>query len=375
MQEANRSRTEFIREISRYSLIGLLIINILSPFAILFINPEAYLFGQKIAGTSAVVYALGFILVTVLVMVCLFQKTKGNEVIALVYGVIYFISGYLNVLNITGQSPPAIYWLVLAVSVFLSGATLLNASGGPAGKYGKSISTVFTEKPFARVLVIIAVFFCFLLYSSIVLLTYEKEYNSYVYQIEIEPAASLHNVTLMVPIPSRISQNITDGDLVGSSLPDFTNYSQSVVETENGTMIRITADSIEKPETGSPDHSIRLYQSIAVTGPVNPVNPLDREPMLFSKYPPEPSSCTDKTFRGIAFDKRALNCSVYESGIFASFWTSPASQTIITVSVERERMISSSQSPRREGYQESIRATITGSADGWYNASGNLLTG
>lgn len=376
MQPANRYKIQFIGDISRYSLIGLLIFNFLSPFVILFIDPEAFFLGQKIAGTPALVYALGLFLVTALVMFCLYQKIKGSEFIALAYGVLYFINGYLTVLYYNSQVPTLIHWLILVLSIILSVVTLFNRPGKSVEKNKKATCTVFSEKPLARVLVIIGAVFCFLLYSSIAVITYEKEYNSYIYQIEIDPAAPLHNVTLMIPYPFGISQNITTVEnLTGYSAPYFTNYSQSIVETEKGKMIKITADSIEKPGTGLPQDSVRLYQSILVTGPINSVYPLDREPVLLPKYSPELCPCNEKNNQRNLPGKIPLNCSVYESKIFASFETVPSSQTIITVSLDGERMISSSRSPRREGYKESITATVFGTADGWYNASGSLLAG
>lgn len=376
MQQANRYKIEFIGEISRYSLIGLLIFNFLSIFVILFIDPEAFFLGQKIAGTSALVYALGLFLVTALLMIGLYYKIRGNEFIALVYGVFYFINGYLTILYYNSQVPTLIHWLTLVLSIILSAVTLFNQSGKSAEKNEKATCTVFTEKPFAKVLVIIGAIFCFLLYSSIAVITYEKEYNSYIYQIEIDPAAPLHNVTLMIPYPFGISQNITTVEnLIGYSAPYFANYSQSIVETEKGKMIKITADSIEKLDTELPQDLVGLYQSILVTGPINSVYPLDREPVLLPKYSPEPFPCDERGYQRNLPGKIPLNCSVYESKIFASFETVPSSQTIIMVSLDGERMISSSRPPRREGYKDSITATVSGSAEGWYNASGSLLTG
>jgi hypothetical protein len=376
MQEVNRYRTEFIREISRYSLIGLLIINILSPFVILFINPEAYFLGQKIAGTPALVYALGLFFITALVMFCLSKKTKGNEVITLVYGVIYFINGYLNVLNITGQSPPAIYWLILAVSVILSSATRLNASGEPGGEHKKSVSTVFTEKPFTGLAVVVGVFLCFILLSAFSLLTYQSETNDCVYQIGIDPDTPLYNVTLLIPYPSGISGNNTQAvTRVGESPWYFTNYSQSVVETVNGTMIRITADSIEKDRNGSSQEPLALYQSFFIEGPPTSSASTDHQPVLSPKSLSDPASCRDTQFQGMSSGQKFSDCSRYESGIYAAFETDPGSLTSITVTLDRMRMISSSQSPRRDAFREYITATISGSVNGWHNASGSLLAG
>lgn len=376
MQQANRYKIEFIGDISRYSLIGLLIFNFLSPFVIFFIDPEAFVLGQKITGTPVLVYALGLILVTALVMFCLYNKIRGNEFIALAYGVFYFINGYLTVLYYNNQVPTLIHWLILVLSIILSAVTLFNRPGTSAEKNETTAYLVFSDKPSARVLVIIGAIFCFLIYSSIAVLTYEKEYNSYIYQIEIDPAAPLHNVTLMIPYPFGVSQNITTVEyFTGYSAPYFTNYSQSIVETKNGKMIKITADSIEKIDTELPQDLVGLYQSILVTGPINSVYPLDREPVLLPKNSPEPFSCDEREYQRNLPGKIPLNCSVYESKIFASFETAPSSQTIIMVSLDGERMISSSRPPRREGYKDSITATVSGRADGWYNASGSLLAG
>lgn len=376
MQEENRSGIDFIGDFSRYSLIGLLIFNIISPFVIFFINPEGFFLGQKIAGTSALVYALGLFLVTVLVMVCLYKKINGNEFIALAYGVFYFINGYLAVLYYGSRIPTLIHWLILVLSIILTVTVHYSKPGRSSEFSEKKTSTIFNEKPLARHIVIIGAIFCFLLYSSIAFTSYEKEYNSYVYHIEIDPAAPLHNVTFMIPYSFGISQNVTTiENLTGYSAGYFTNYSQSAVETENGKMVKITADFIDKPDEGLPTDSVRLYQRLSVTGPVNSVYPLDREPVLLPKYSPQRSACDEKNSPRILPGIMPLNCSVYESRIFASFETYPSSQTIITVTLGGEHMISSSQSPRREGYEDTMTATVIGSADGWYNTSGTLLAG
>jgi hypothetical protein len=372
MQQINRSRIEFIGDISRYSLIGLLIINILSPFVILFINPEAFFLGQKIAGTPALVYALGLFLVTALVMFCLYKKSKGYAFIALAYGVFYFINGYLTVLYYNSQVPTAIYWLILLLSVILFGTTLLIQSGKPAETYEKNIYTVFAEKPFAGVLLSAGVLLCFLLSMSISLMNYEHETNNYLYVVKIDPETPLHNVTLMMPLPSGISRNLTKGDLI---VPYITNYSQSVVETKNGTMIKITADSIEKPDDGLPQESVLIYQSFFTANPINYSSPLEHEPVLLPKFSPEPSVCTGKKFQRISMGKTPLTCSVYGSTMYAVFETAPSSRTMITVSFDGEHIISSSGSPKSDGYQDSISVTFSGNAGGWYNASGNLLAG
>lgn len=376
MQPANRSRIAFIGDISRYSLIGLLIFNFLTLFVILFIEPKTFFLGQQIAGTPALVYALAFSLATALVMFCLYKKIKGNEFIALAYGMFFFINGYLTVLYYNSQVPTPIHWLILLLSIILFAVTLVNRPRKAAEKNENAIYTVFTGKRLAGVLVIIGAIFCFLLYSSIAVITYEKEYNSYVYLIEIDPAAPLHNVTLMIPYPFGISQNITTVEnLTGYSAPYFTNYSQSIVETGTGNMIKITADSIEKRDTGLPQDQVRLYQSILVTGPINSVYPLDREPVLLPKYSHEPSPCDETNNQRNLPGIIPLNCSVYESRIFASFETAPSSQTMITVSLDGERMISSSRSPKRNGYEDSMSVICMGNAVGWYNATGTLLAG
>nr|WP_321353150.1 hypothetical protein [uncultured Methanoregula sp.] len=352
-----------------------MITNILSPFVILFINPEAFFLGQKIAGVPALVYAVGLFLATAIVLFCLYKKSKGYAFIALVYGMVFFINGYLNVLYYNGRFPPAIYWLILLLSLVLFGTTLLIQSGKPAGTDKKSIYTVFERKPFAGVLLSAIVLLGFLLFMSVSMMNYAYETNNYVYQIEIDPNTPLHNVTLMMPLPSGISRNITNGDLIGSSHPYITNYSQSVVETENGTMIKITADSIEKPDGGFPQDPVLLYQSFFTANPINYSYPLDHEPVLLPKFSPEPSGCTDKKFQRISMRKTPSACLVYGSTMYAIFETAPSSRTIISVSFDGERMIHTSGPPKSDGYQDSASVTVSGNAVGWYNTTGTLLAG
>ena len=299
MQNANRSRIEFIGDISRYSLIGLLIVNILSPFVILFINPEAFFLGQKIAGMPALVYALGLFLFTALVMFCLYKKSRGHAFIALGYGMIFFINGYLTVLDKGVQYPPAIYWLILGVSVILFCTTFVIRSGNPAEPHEKGICTLFTEKPFAGVLLSAGVLFGFLLFMSVSLMNYEHETNDYLYAVEINPETPLHNVTLMIPLPSAISKNISDGNDIGNTFPYFRNYSRSVVETENGTMLKITADSVEKPGNRLPQEPAGLYLDFFAPNPINYSYPLGHEPVLLPKFSPETSDCKDKIFQRV----------------------------------------------------------------------------
>ncbi len=221
MQEGEGSRIGFIGDFSRYSLIGILIVNILSPFVIIFINPEVFFLGQKIAGTLAQVYALGLILITTLLVFSLYKKSKGYAFIALAYGTIYFVNGYLIAGYYNGQVPPAIYWLILVLSVMVFCTTLIIQSGKPVEPYKKSICRVFADKPYAGLLLSLTVLICFLLFTSISLSSYQKEFDTYLYQVEIYPDTPLYNVTLMMPLPSAISGNIADGNNWGNDFPGF----------------------------------------------------------------------------------------------------------------------------------------------------------
>jgi len=375
MQEVNRSRIEIIGDFSRYSLIGLLVINILASFAILFINAEGFFLGQKIAGTPADVYAVGLILVTAFLMFCLYKKTKGYAIIALVYGIIWFIDGFLTVLYYNNQVPPALYWLVLLLSVMLFCTTLAGKSGKPTESYGKSVFAIFSEKPRTGLLLSAVVLLCFLILTSISMMTDEHETNDYLYAVEIIPDTPLHNITLMMPLPSAISRNIAEGDDRGNPFPYFRNYSQSVVETENGTMLKITADSIEKPGEGLPQEPAGLYLDFFTENPVNYSYPLETEPLLVQKFSPKRSVCADKKFRRHLTGNTPLICLVHESALYAVFETAPGSRTSITVSLDGTRMVSSSGSPKNHGYQDSVSITVSGNASGWYSATGSLLAG
>jgi hypothetical protein len=374
MHEANRSRIGLIREISRYSLIGLLVFNIFSAFVILGINSEAFFLGQKIAGASADVYAIGLLIVTALVMICLYKKTKGYTILALAYGIWYFVNGYLSVLYFGRQVPTAIHWLVFIVSVILFGSALLIMSGKPAVPEERKTPSVFERNPRAGLLLSAGALLFFLFMSALVPINHQRETNTYTYFIDIDSESPLHNVTLMLPLPSKISYNVTSGELYGSTLPYFTNYSQSVMETDNGTMLRIMADSIEKPEDGQPLNPVQLYYVMNVPGPINSSSPLDHEPILEPRVEPEPSSCTGKSFERIVLRELPQACSEYGSTLYAAFETAPASRTTITVSFDGSRVFSSSGSVKRSGYEDRISLSFSGNANGWYNATGTLLT-
>jgi hypothetical protein len=381
MQESHRHQIELIRDIFRYSLVGLLVFNIFSAFVILFINAEAFFLGQKIAGTSANVYAIGLLIVTALVMICLYKKTKGFALLAFAYGLWYFINGYLAVLYYGRQMPTAIHWLVFVSSVIVFGSTLLIRYGKPAIPEERKNLSIFERNPRAGLLLSAGALLCFLLFNAFSMMNYQHETNTYTYLIEIDPETPLHNVTLMLPLPSRISHNVTSGVLYGSSLPYFVNYSQSVVETKNGTMIRIMADSIEKPKdgqpldpSGQPLNPVQLYYVVNVPGPINSTFPLDHEPVLVPRFTLEPSSCTGKTFERIAMRELPQTCSEYGSTLYAAFDTAPASRTTITVSFDGSRVISSSGPAKRSGYEDSVSLAFSGNTGGWYNAPGTLLT-
>lgn len=377
MHETNRYRIGLISDISRYSIIGLLVFNIFSAFVILFINAESFFLGQKIAGTPAVVYAIGLLIVTALVMVCLYKKTKGHTILALAYGLWYFMNGYLTVLYYGRYVPTLIHWLVFVLSVTLFCLTLLIASGKPAVPEERNIPSIFERNPRAGLLLSAGALLCFLLLSSLAQVNNQSETNTYLYLIEIDPESPLHNVTLMLPLPSRISHNITGTELDGSNLPYFMNYSQSVVDTKNGTMILIMADSIEKPDDGQPTNPVLLYYSVIVPVPINSSSPLDNEPVLIPKYTLEQSSCTGKTFERIAMREVPQVCSDYGSTLYATFETVPASRTTITVSFDGSRVISPSgpSGPaKRSGYEDRMSLSFSGNAGGWYNATGTLLT-
>ncbi|MEN6443089.1 MAG: hypothetical protein ABFC71_04975 [Methanoregula sp.] len=325
----------------------------------------------------AQVFSIVFLLITVSVMNCIYKITKGNEIIVLIYGMIFFIDGYLNTQKFNDALiPPAIYWIILILSVILFGATLLTRKEKPILGNEKTGPVFLTQKPFMIQLLIIGVFLCFVLFMFINFISYEKETDSYLYLIEINPDAPLYNVTFMVPFPLGPSQNITNiENLNGNFPPYFMNYTQSIVDTENGKMIKITADTIEKQNYDVVEEPVRLYQRFPVSNSIDSSFPLDHEPVLLPKFSLTPSSCSDKNYQRDLIGKMPLNCSVYGSKMYAAFDTVPTSQTTITVYLEGTRMISSSINPRREGYQDSISTNIYGGADGWNSASGSLLSG
>ena len=206
-------------------------------------------------------------------------------------------------------------------------------------------------------------------------MNYEHETNDYLYAVEINPETPLHNVTIMIPLPSTISKNISDGNDMGNAFPNFRNYSQSVVETENGTMLKITADSVEKPGDGLPQEPAGVYLDFFTSNPINYSYPLGHEPVLLPKFSPETSVCKDKKFQRILTGNTPSTCLIYESTIYAVFETAPTSRTIITVSFDGTRMSSSPGSPKNHGYQDSISVTFSGDAGGWCNATGTLIAG
>jgi hypothetical protein len=59
-------------------------------------------------------------------------------------------------------------------------------------------------------------------------------------------------------------------------------------------MIKIMADSIEKPKDRQLLNPVVVYYPVRVSLPINSSFSLDYKPVLKPKYAPEPSSCTNK---------------------------------------------------------------------------------
>lgn len=175
---------------------------------------------------------------------------------------------------------------------------------------------------------------------------YEKSYRSdYYYHVTLRTDSILYNVTLYVPLPviedeSRISDEIVTGN---ASIPD--EWDCSIVETEHGKMLKISVEKIapefrslsvpiepgEEPkavpgenvsDASSKDTPVLIPNEIIVQLPVdheiNTKNPLGNEPLLSPMY-----NLTRITCDFPYGQDTQINCSRYESRIYAEYAASP----------------------------------------------------
>ncbi|MBE0516378.1 MAG: hypothetical protein IBX41_03150 [Methanophagales archaeon] len=227
---------------------------------------------------------------------------------------------------------------------------------------------------------------------------YEKSYRSeYYYHVTLRTDSILYNVTLYVPVPliedeSRIGDAIVTGK---ASIP--AEWDCSIVETEHGTMLKISVEKIvpefrslpvplepgEEPkavpeenvsDAFSEDTPVLIPNEIIVQLPVDheisTKNPLGNEPLLSPMYNVTRVTCDFPDGQ----DTR-VNCSSYESRIYADYAAaSPHAEVSIYIDLNgRNSWWVYGWSSN--GYRDRIITTFTGEQHGWHVASGELLAG
>ncbi len=207
---------------------------------------------------------------------------------------------------------------------------------------------------------------------------YKESYRSlYLYEVEVKiiPDATLHNVTLYVPLPvfkgdSKIGDAIINESIrlpwVAPAIPY--DWTPSIVETDYGEMLKITTDKID-PNTG-------MIIAVLADHDINTKRPIGNEPLLSPMYnltkitthefqspPPWAPYCYDID-----------DCYKYESRIYTDYTISNDANVSISIQVKgRNEWWVIGWSANH--YDEAIGITLTGDQHGWQVTPGRLIQG
>lgn len=110
-----------IEHVARYTLIALLVVVLLGSVFVSTINPEAYLFGEKLSGTKAVFFLSFRGIIGVLIAYLLFERKHVGDILSVLYFA-FFVSETLitNIISGLGLSSP-LNSVGLAFSIILLG--------------------------------------------------------------------------------------------------------------------------------------------------------------------------------------------------------------------------------------------------------------
>lgn len=269
----------------------------------------------------------------------------------------------------------------------------------------------WSKKTIAVAILVLVALIGALFFGSVYLFTermYAESFSSeYRYSVTLETTRSLHNTTLMLPLPSLNGQSMV-GDAIlakeASGIPD--DWSCSLVEVEGGVMLEISADTIvptyrnritpipispgqEPPPTPeiiySTEYSeetpelvpIRFGISIRDIPKINTQYPIGNEPLLSPKrhltraeehFYPTPTPPPPSGFEDFSSFYR------FESPVYAEYATDPDTSVSIRIEHEGTNMwwvLGWSGNSYREEYE----ITLTGSDPGWQYGNGTLRAG
>ncbi|MFH1054917.1 MAG: hypothetical protein V1744_02350 [Candidatus Altiarchaeota archaeon] len=227
---------------------------------------------------------------------------------------------------------------------------------------------------------------------------YENTYSSeYGYRVTIGTDSVLHNITLYLPLPVLGEKSEVGGEINAGNALKSDGWDCSIVETEYGKMLKISAKKMvpefysfpmllepgEKPkeqisgkisDTSSKETPVLMPKELSVRvradHDINTKNPIGNEPLLSPKYNLTRSTYELPYLKG----RTPPNYYEYESRIYADYATSANANVSIYIETEgRNSWWVYGWSGNN--YRDRIELTFTGEQHGWYVASGKLVEG
>ncbi|MFP4559385.1 MAG: hypothetical protein ACLFO6_07810 [Archaeoglobaceae archaeon] len=214
---------------------------------------------------------------------------------------------------------------------------------------------------------------------------YEQSFTAeyrYRVNVDLETGSSINNVTIHVPIPS-------DGRDVPEDLTGPDDWDLSIVDTEHGRMLKISADRIEThrstpsplepgeepgEELQAPADEVqaiqlnRITQTITTNKEINTADPQRSEPLLHPKYNLTTTECWFP--HG---EEQRLKCYKYRSAGFVYYESD--SDVSLTISITFEGTNSWwIYGWTGNEYRDRIYLTSEGEK-GWLNPEGQLVIG
>ncbi|MGC1122031.1 MAG: hypothetical protein WBA22_13150 [Candidatus Methanofastidiosia archaeon] len=190
---------------------------------------------------------------------------------------------------------------------------------------------------------------------------YKKTYTSeYYYQIQIEPDSPLNEVILYIPLPIFSNVSLVGDNIEAGNVQKPERFQCSVVTTEYGTMLKITADHIDEPSV--------ITVLLPADDTINTKNPLHSEMVLFPKYGLVQVPCD---FPHPEKWGTQLACFEYQTVLYAEY----APEGPLTVSVTLEgRNTWWVLGWSGNSYRDQILVTVNGES-GWQSVRGELVQG
>jgi hypothetical protein len=194
----------------------------------------------------------------------------------------------------------------------------------------------------------------------------EKEYedsleSKYIYALDVNSYAVLHNVTLYLPLPIFENKSAAGEIMVfgeGYGKPLDLNF--SLVETEHGLMLKL-----EEEELLPPHGQFRV--EIPASSVVNTRSPFGNEPLLFPKYNLHEKSAASSEHGG------ELRNYEYGSVIYARYDTYPDVE--VGLGIFAAGWNEWTLDHKYNCYRDRIDVQLTGPQNGWVPVQGELVTG